>query len=118
MSVWVIFRVSTGQSLDGDAPGTGGAIDISKKLSLVGSIPELGAWSLNKRVPIRRKPDLGEKMHMSPMADTRIARPNLSSLRTWISWSKRKVLCLSGSLILKKIHIAVLHLVVSISRVF
>lgn len=72
MSVQVVFRVSTGQSLDGDAPGTGGAIDISKKLSLVGSIPELGAWSLNKRVPIRTKPDLGEEVHKSPMADTRI----------------------------------------------
>ena len=90
MSVQVVFRVLTGQSLDGDAPGTGGAIDISKKLSLVGSIPELGAWSLNKRVTIRTKPDLGEDSHMSPTADTRLARPNLSSLRTWISWSKRK----------------------------
>ena len=60
MSVQVVFRVSTGSSLDGDSPGTGGAIDISRKLSLVGSIPELGAWSLNKRIPCRTKPHLGE----------------------------------------------------------
>ncbi|KAK9905950.1 hypothetical protein WJX75_009398 [Coccomyxa subellipsoidea] len=61
MSVQIVFRVSTGHSLDGDARGvTGGAIDISRRLSLVGSIPELGAWSLNKRIPIRRKPELGD----------------------------------------------------------
>jgi len=60
MSCQIVFRVSTGQSLDGDAPGTGGAMDISKKLSLVGSIPELGAWSLNRRIPVRTNPDLGE----------------------------------------------------------
>lgn len=60
MSCQIVFRVSTGQSLDGDAPGTGGAMDISKKLSLVGSIPELGAWSLNKRIPVHTNPDLGK----------------------------------------------------------
>ena len=61
MSVEVVFRVRTGEVVYGDAPGMGsGSLDLSRQLSLVGSIPELGAWSLARRVPVYQKPELGE----------------------------------------------------------
>ena len=61
MSVEVVFRVRTGEVVYGDAPGMGsGSLDVSRQLSLVGSIPELGAWSLARRVPVHQKPELGE----------------------------------------------------------
>ena len=60
MSVEVVFRVRTGEVVYGDAPGMGsGSLDVSRQLSLVGSIPELGAWSLARRVPVHQKPELG-----------------------------------------------------------
>ena len=75
MSVEVVFRVLTGRALEGEAQGTSGPIDISKKLSLVGSIPELGAWSLERRVPVILREDLGERnpLHkVKPRADLAI----------------------------------------------
>ena len=56
MSVEVVFRARTGDTLYGDAPG---ALDVTRQLSLVGSIPELGAWCLSRRVPVHQKPQLG-----------------------------------------------------------
>ena len=45
----------------GDAPGMGsGSLDVSRQLSLVGSIPELGAWNLARRIPVHQNPELGE----------------------------------------------------------
>lgn len=50
----------TGDTVYGEAPGMGSAsLDVSRQLSLVGSIPELGAWCLSRRVPVHQKPDLG-----------------------------------------------------------
>jgi hypothetical protein len=74
MSVRVVFRVSTGSSLDGEVPGTGGPRDISRKLSLVGSIPELGAWSLNRRVTVHPKPDLGAYLGKPSIAKLLVCR--------------------------------------------
>ena len=60
MSAEVVFRVRTGEVVYGDAPGMGSvSLDVSRQLSLVGSIPELGAWSLARRVPVYQKPELG-----------------------------------------------------------
>ena len=60
MSVEVRFRVRTGDTVYGEAPGCGsGSLDVSRQLSLVGSIPELGAWCLSRRVPVLQKADLG-----------------------------------------------------------
>jgi hypothetical protein len=56
MSVEVVFRVRTGDTLYGDAPG---ALDVTRQLSLVGSIAELGAWSLSRRVPVHQNAGLG-----------------------------------------------------------
>ena len=50
----------TGDTVYGEAPGCGsGSLDVSRQLSLVGSIPELGAWCLSRRIPVFQKADLG-----------------------------------------------------------
>lgn len=62
MSVEVIFRVRTGDTVYGEAPGLGsGSLDVSRQLSLVGSILELGAWNLSRRIPVDQKAELGTR---------------------------------------------------------
>ena len=62
MSVEVKFRVRTGDTVYGEAPGCGsGSLDVSIQLSLVGSIPELGAWCLSRRIPVLQKAEQGAR---------------------------------------------------------